>query len=86
MDLADLDYTHCADLGHADPARAADELRRALVTLGAEAPGLDEPITAVQHSFGLDGKTLFVHVDLPDGPTRIYSFTPGQPVSIADQY
>jgi hypothetical protein len=85
MDLADLDYTHCADLGHTDPAQAAHELRLALVTLGAEPPGFNEPIAAVQHSFGLDGETLFVHVNLPDGLTRIYSFTPGQPVSIADQ-
>ena len=87
MDAIDLDYTH---LGHADPrdhsdlTRVADELRTALVTIGGAAPGLDEPVSAVQHSFGLDGKTLFVHVYLPDGITRVYSFAPGQPVRITD--
>ena len=48
--------------------------------LSAQASGIDELITGVQHSFGSDGKTLFVHVDLPDGITRIYAFTPGRPV------
>ena len=87
MDAIDLDYTHLgrADLqGHNDLARAGDELRTAHVLIGAQAPGLDEPITAVQHSFSLDGKTLFVHVDLPEGMSRVYSFMPGRPVSIAD--
>ena len=84
MDLIDLDYTHSADLSHTDPSRVAHELRHALVALGAEAPRLDEPITAMQHSLGSDGK-LFVHVKLSDGLSRTYTFTPGQPVSIADQ-
>src|SRR5262245_8676547 len=87
MDAIDLDYTHLGQADqpeHADLARAARELRSALVTIGGQAPGLDEPITAVQHSFGMDGKTLFVHIELPDGISRVYSFSPGSPVGISD--
>ena len=87
MDTIDVNYRHPGHIdlpGHTDLARVIDELRGALIAIGAEAPGLDEPITAVRHSFGSDGKTLFVHVDLPNGVSRAYSFTPGLPVTIAD--
>ena len=73
MDTIDLDYTH---LGHAEQQRDYSDLGRA--------PGLGELIMAVHPSFGLDGKTLFVHVELPDGISRVYSFSPGQPVSVTD--
>jgi hypothetical protein len=70
-----------------DAARA--EFRRrtneALVALTG-LPGLDDtPITGV-HSWGLseDGSTFSVYVDMIDGVTRIYSFTPGQPVTVTD--
>ena len=81
MDSLDLDYTH---LGHADLQDQAD-LARVADELSGQTPGLDAPITAVQHSVGSDGKTLFVYVSLSDGISRVYSFAPGQPVSITDK-
>ena len=87
MDAINLHHTHLAHADqrdHADLVRVAHELRTALISIGAQAPGLDAPIAAMQHSFGSDGRTLFVHVELPEGISRVYSFAPGQPVSITD--